>query len=101
LYHGRGWESEALNIFADILMAAPGTIKGWITGRHWRTGEELAAWEHALGVLDVIPAEAFAKAGITAFIIKIGGKLVDVTKLTQPVKNFILSARSAGLKLLV
>jgi hypothetical protein len=101
LYQGKGWESAALNIFADVLMAPAGTIKGWVTGTHWRTGQELAMWEHALGILDIIPAEAFAKAGITAFVIKIGGQFIDVTKLAQPVKNFILSARSVGLKLLV
>jgi hypothetical protein len=101
LHHQKGWESASLLFFADMLMAAPGTIEGWVTGKHWRTGEELALWEHALGILDVIPAEAFAKAGITAFVIKIGGKLIDFTKLTQPVKNLILSAKNVGLKLLV
>jgi TANFOR domain-containing protein len=101
LYHGTSWEAKSLKFFADMLMAAPGTVEGWITGKHWRTDEELAMWEHVLGILDVIPSEAFAKAGITALVIKIGSKVIDVTKFTQPIKNFITTAYKSGLKLLI
>ncbi|MFD0999427.1 hypothetical protein ACFQ21_08920 [Ohtaekwangia kribbensis] len=101
LYHGTNWEAKSLVFFADMLMAAPGTIEGWITGKHWRTGEELAMWEHVLGILDVIPAEAFAKAGVTALVIKIGSKVIDISKFSQPVKNFISTAYKSGLKLMI
>jgi hypothetical protein len=101
LYHGTSWEAKSLVFFADMLMAAPGTIEGWITGKHWRTGEELAMWEHVLGILDVIPAEAFAKAGVTALVIKIGSKVIDISKFSQPVKNFISTAYKSGLKLMI
>ncbi len=101
LYHGTSWEAKSLVFFADMLMAAPGTIEGWITGKHWRTGEELAMWEHVLGILDVIPSEALAKAGVTALVIKIGSKVIDISKFSQPVKNFISAAYKSGLKLMI
>ncbi|HEY8935585.1 MAG TPA: hypothetical protein VIM65_10215, partial [Cyclobacteriaceae bacterium] len=101
LYHGTSWEAKSLVFFADMLMATPGTIEGWITGKHWRTGEELAMWEQMLGILDVIPAEALAKAGVTAMVIKIGSKVIDISKLAQPVKNFITTAYKSGLKLII
>jgi hypothetical protein len=101
LYRGKGWESAALHIFADMLMAPYGAVKGWITGTHWRTRQDLTFWDHALGIVDVVPAEAFTRAAITALIIRVGGQFIDVAKLTQPVRAFLLAARGAGLKLLI
>lgn len=76
-------------------------VQGWITGEHWRTGQELVWWEHILGIVDVIPGEALAKAGVTALVIKIGDKVFDLTKVTTATRNFILASKSAGLKLVV
>ncbi len=101
LHHGTSFEAKSVVFIADMLMAAPGTVQGWITGRHWRTDEELAMWEHVLGILDVIPSEAFAKAGITALVIKIGSKVIDISKFSQPVKSFITTAYKSGLKLVI
>lgn len=96
-----GWAVTYANFVADIANAPYGTVYGWATGEHWRTGQELAWWEQALGILDVVPGEALAKAGITALIIKISGKVFDLAKVTIANKNLILTAKSAGLKLLV
>ncbi len=96
-----GWAVAYANFTADVVNAPAGAVQGWITGEHWRTGQELVWWEHILGIVDVIPGEALAKAGVTALVIKIGDKVFDLTKVTTATRNFILASKSAGLKLVV
>ncbi|MDH5379379.1 MAG: hypothetical protein OEW75_00920 [Cyclobacteriaceae bacterium] len=89
-----GWVVAYAEFVADVVTAPTGypTVHGWITGEHWRTGTELEWREQALGVFDVIPAEALAKAGITAFVIKIGDKVFDFSKVTIATRNMLISA---------
>jgi hypothetical protein len=91
LHNGRGWESAVLTGFADVLMAPYGAVNGWVTGKHWRTGETLAGWEHALAVLDVVPGEAWAKLGVTAIIVKVGSKAINLAKIKTATRNLLVA----------
>ncbi|GAA5042348.1 hypothetical protein GCM10011506_44260 [Marivirga lumbricoides] len=98
-----GWLVAYAEFTADLVTAPTGvpTIYGWITGNHWRTGNELKWWEQVLGAFDVIPGEALAKAGITALVIKIGNKVFDFTKVATATRSFLVGARQAGLKVVM
>ena len=98
-----GWVVAYAEFTADLVTAptAYPSVYGWITGKHWRTGTELEWWEQVLGVIDVIPGEALAKAGITALVIKIGNKVFDFTKVATATKNLLVGARQAGLKVVM
>ncbi len=85
-----------VEMISRLVMAVPGTIYGWSTGKDWMTGEELSGWEQALGILDVIPGEALAKAGITALFIKVGNATVDVT--TAGVKTVLKGMKQGTIK---
>jgi|GEM_PF-1881201 len=100
---GEGWEVAFAEITADIVTGATGypTISGWITGDHWRTGDELTLWEQVIGVFDVIPGEALAKAGVTALVIKIGDKFFDFRKVTLATRTFLRGTKQAGLKVIM
>jgi len=98
---GEGWALGYANFVADVVNAPAGTVHGWLTGKHWRTGDELALWEHALGILDVLPGEVLAKAGITALVVRVGSKVVNLAKISPTGRNFILTAKTAGLRVMV
>ncbi|MBL6449949.1 hypothetical protein JMN32_26790 [Fulvivirga sp. 29W222] len=100
---GEGWEVGFAEIVADIVTAATGApaIYGWVTGKHYRTNEELADWEQALAILDVIPAEALVKVGVTAMVVKIGGKVIDFAAVSKATTNVLMAAKAAGLKFAV
>jgi RHS repeat-associated protein len=95
---GEGVDVKMVEFLADVVMAPYGAVSGWITDKHWRTGNELAWWDHAFGVLDIIPGEAVARLGVVALVVKIAGKYVDLAKLSIPARNFILASKTAGLK---
>ena len=96
-----GWAVAYSNFVADVVMAPYGAVHGWVTGEHWRTEQELVWWEHIIGIVDVIPGEALAKAGITYMVIKIGNKVFDFAKVTQATRNVIIAAKTAGLRMVI
>ncbi|WP_185156247.1 fibronectin type III domain-containing protein [Fulvivirga kasyanovii] len=100
---GEGWEVGFAEIVADIVTAPTGApaIYGWVTGKHYRTKEELAGWEQALAVLDVIPAEALAKVAVTGLVVKIAGKVIDFAALSKATIGALNAAKAAGLKFAV
>ncbi|MFW5701034.1 MAG: hypothetical protein ACOCWM_05030 [Cyclobacteriaceae bacterium] len=96
-----GWAVAYSNFVADVVMAPYGAVHGWVTGKHWRTEQDLVWWEHIIGIVDVIPGEALAKAGITYMVIKIGNKVFDFAKVTQATRNVIIAAKNAGLRMVI
>ncbi|UII33940.1 hypothetical protein LVD17_08945 [Fulvivirga ulvae] len=72
----------------------------YLLWQHWLTGEQLAGWERALAVLDLVPGEVLVKAGIVAVVVKIGGKVVDVAKLSAISRRAIAKAIQFGSKVL-
>ncbi len=76
-------------------------VYGLVTGENIITRQELEWWEHVLGAFDVIPAEALAKAGITAVVIRIGDKIFDLTKVTNATRGILIAARHAGIKVVI
>lgn len=87
-------------IIADVVTAPYVAAPTIYSGKHWRTDEQLAGWERALAVLDLVPGEALAKAGIVAIVVKIGGKVVDVAKLSAISRRAIAKAIQFGSKVL-
>lgn len=98
---GEGLGPGVVQAFADMLMAPYQTVNGWRTDRHWRTGQDLKWWEHVLGVMDIIPAEAIARLGITTAVIKIGGKVLNIAKIRKRTRDLMLTAKSSGLRIAV
>lgn len=97
-----------MQVFADILMGVPGAVYGFVTGRDWRTNEELTGWDYVLNSLELIPfAGAFAKTfkfGIKGIkIFGKSGKVLDLVqtakKLPRAVSGQLSKLQSAGLKL--
>ncbi|MBL6449087.1 hypothetical protein JMN32_22440 [Fulvivirga sp. 29W222] len=87
-------------IVADIVTAPLVAAQTIINGKHYRTDEQLAGWERALAILDLVPGEALVKAGIVGMVVKIGGKVVDVAKLSAISRRAIAKAIQLGSKVL-
>jgi hypothetical protein len=83
------------NFVANLAIAPYNTVQGWFTDKHLLTGEDIQAWEHALGILDVIPGEAMVKLGVSALIVKIGNNLVDASKLAPATRAMMAAAKTS------
>ncbi|UII33935.1 DUF6443 domain-containing protein [Fulvivirga ulvae] len=87
-------------IIADVVTAPYVAAPTIYSGKHWRTDEQLAGWERALAILDLVPGEVLVKAGIVAVVVKIGGKVIDVAKLSAVSRRAIAKAIQFGSKVL-
>lgn len=99
----KGWQVSALNFLSDVITAPTlvPAIEGWITGKHWRDGHELAGWEQALAALDFLVAEEIVKGCITNFVVRVGSNTLNLLSLTEGTKYLLQKSIEKGLKFTV
>ncbi|MEX1238494.1 MAG: fibronectin type III domain-containing protein [Cyclobacteriaceae bacterium] len=99
----KGWQVSTLNFLSDVITAPTlvPAVEGWITGKHWRDGHELAGWEQALAALDFLVAEEILKGCITNFIVRVGNKTLNLLSLTEGTKYLLQKSIEKGLKFTV
>jgi hypothetical protein len=96
----KGWQISGLNFLADVITSTTmvPAVEGWVTGKHWRDGHDLAGWEQGLAVLDVLAAEELTKGFLTKLVLKVGRKSINLLKIPAAAKELISNSIENGLK---
>lgn len=96
----KGWQVSTLNFLADCITAPTmvPAVQGWITGKHWRDGHDLAGWEQGLSILDIFAPGELANGCITRLLVRIGSKTINVLRIPEVSRKIISTAIESGLK---